>query len=199
MLGQPLDGIAVVGPGGAVRHTGRMMPGPRWEGAAAEAAGDARRASGGAGSEGEAGQGPASGAAASVPLGPLQAARILIVDDELSNVLLLQAVLRRAGFTNVTGTTDPFQALPLVQEVQPDLILLDLRMPGLDGLAVMAQLGPLTGGPIPVPILVLTADVTREAKERALLAGAKDFMTKPPDPVEAVLRIKKRWKDGKPE
>ncbi len=126
----------------------------------------------------------------SVPLGPLQAARILIVDDEPSNVLLLQALLGRAGFENVTGTTDPYQALPLVQQEQPDLILLDLRMPGLDGLAIMAQLAPHTGGPIPVPILVLTADVTREAKERALLAGAKDFMTKPPDPVEAVLRIK---------
>src|SRR5712691_2599435 len=120
----------------------------------------------------------------------LNRARILIVDDELSNVRLLERLLDRAGYTHLKSTTDPRQILPLFSEFTPDLILLDLNMPRLDGFAVMEQLQPLIPTGTYLPILVLTADVTPEAKGRALGAGAKDFVTKPFDMAEVLLRIK---------
>jgi len=121
-------------------------------------------------------------------MGDLNEARILIVDDEITNVRLLDRLLKQAGFHNIMTTTDPRQARSLYEELQPDLVMLDLMMPHLDGIAVMAEL------PIPaaayVPILALTAEVTAEAKQRALTAGAKDFLTKPFDRLEVLLRIK---------
>ena len=117
-------------------------------------------------------------------------AKILIVDDEPANVRLLERILQREGFREVRSTTDPRQFLALYGARQTDILLLDLHMPGLDGYAVMEQLA----GRIPpenfVPILVLTADITPEARQKALSAGAKDFLTKPVDPAEVVLRIK---------
>ena len=115
-------------------------------------------------------------------------ARILVVDDEPANVRLLQHLLDQAGYKNVRATTDPRHVRTLYEEFQPDLILLDLMMPYLDGIAVMAQL-PVPAGEY-MPILVLTADVTADAKQRALAAGAKDFLTKPFDRIEVLLRIK---------
>ncbi|MFY9587943.1 MAG: HD domain-containing phosphohydrolase [Actinomycetota bacterium] len=112
-------------------------------------------------------------------------ARVLIVDDEPANVTLLHKILTRAGMDNLKEVTDPRQVLPLFQSFEPDLILLDLNMPHIDGFAVMRQLSTRPY----VPILVLTADITSEAKQRALAAGAKDFLVKPFDPVEVLLRI----------
>ncbi len=116
-------------------------------------------------------------------------AKILIVDDQESNVLLLQRLLQQVGYTTLESTTDPRVGLRLFSEFQPDLILLDLMMPHLDGLAVMRELANRIALDDYLPILVLTADVTPEAKQRALAAGAKDFLTKPFDAVEVVLRI----------
>jgi signal transduction histidine kinase len=115
-------------------------------------------------------------------------ARILIADDELTNVRLLERLLAQAGYQSVRSTTDSRQMRSRYEEFQPDLILLDLMMPHLDGVAVMEQL-PIAVGEY-VPILVLTADVTAQAKECALTAGAKDFLTKPFDRTEVLLRIK---------
>ena len=116
-------------------------------------------------------------------------AKILIIDDQESNVLLLQRLLQQVGYTTLESTTDPRVGLRLFSEFQPDLILLDLMMPHLDGLAVMRELANRIALDDYLPILVLTADVTPEAKQRALAAGAKDFLTKPFDAVEVVLRI----------
>jgi len=116
--------------------------------------------------------------------------RILIIDDQEANVLLLRRILERAGMTDVTGTTDPSQALRRFEELAPDLILLDLHMPGMDGFAVLASLQAAIPDDAFLPILVLTGDVTSEARERALSAGAKDFVTKPFDRTEVLLRIK---------
>ena len=117
-------------------------------------------------------------------------ARILIVDDEPANVRLLERILQRDGFKEIDSTNDPRHFLALYAAKRPDILLLDLHMPGLDGFAVMDQLR----GRIPasefVPILVLTADITPQARQRALSAGAKDFLTKPVDPAEVVLRIR---------
>jgi putative two-component system response regulator len=116
-------------------------------------------------------------------------ARILIVDDQEANVLLLESVLRKAGYTAFQSTTDPREALALFEQNRPDLLLLDLMMPHLDGFAVMEQLKPLIAPDSYLPILVLTADISPETRRRALSGGANDFLVKPFDPREAVLRI----------
>jgi len=116
-------------------------------------------------------------------------ARILVVDDERVNVVLLERILEQDGYRNVKTTTDSSQAAALYEEFEPDLVLLDLHMPGLDGFAVMEQLeGRVPSGTF-LPILILTADIRPEIKRRALSAGAKDFVTKPFDRTEVLLRI----------
>lgn len=119
----------------------------------------------------------------------LKSAQILIVDDQDVNILLLEEILREAGYTKLRGVTDPRRALPSFVDCKPDLILLDLHMPYLDGFAIMERLKPLVEGGAYLPILVLTADVTQEAKQLALSMGAKDFLTKPFDATEVLLRI----------
>lgn len=119
----------------------------------------------------------------------LSEASILIVDDEEPNVRLLERILDGAGYSNVESTTDPRRVLPLYIEREPDLILLDLHMPHLDGFEVMRQLKPLIPDGTYLPILVLTADVTSDAKERSLSDGARDFLTKPFDVTEVLLRV----------
>ena len=120
----------------------------------------------------------------------LQRARILIIDDEQPNVRLLERLLLTGGFTDVRGTTDSRNALDLFDEVKPDLILLDLHMPHMDGFAVLDAIRSRRDENEYLPILVLTADTTREAKERALTAGAMDFLTKPLERAEVLLRTR---------
>ncbi len=117
-------------------------------------------------------------------------ARILIVDDEMANILLLEHILEGQGYHNHESVCDPRQVLPLFLANPPDLILLDIRMPYLDGFAVMDQLRHRIVGSAYLPIVVLTADVTPEVRQRALEAGASDFLTKPIDVIEVLLRIK---------
>lgn len=120
----------------------------------------------------------------------LEHARILIVDDEQANVRVMERMLETAGYRQVHGTTDPRRAVELYREIQPDLILLDLVMPDLDGFEVMERLQAEVAPRSYLPILVLTADLRNETRLRALLLGAKDFLTKPLDRVEAMLRIR---------
>ncbi len=120
----------------------------------------------------------------------LKAARILIVDDESANVRLLERVLEREGYTHLRSTTDARQALPLYTESRPDLVLLDLAMPHVDGFQILERIKPLVPPKAYLPVLVLTADITMETKRRALESGAKDFLTKPFDQVEVLLRIR---------
>jgi CheY-like chemotaxis protein len=117
------------------------------------------------------------------------ASRILIVDDQPGNLRLLEDLLGREGFGNVLSTTDSTQVVDLYTAFDPDLVLLDLLMPGLDGFAVLERLARCREPDDFRPVLVLTADATRDAKRRALSLGAKDFLTKPFDTVEAMLRI----------
>ena len=116
-------------------------------------------------------------------------ARILMVDDQPSNLKVLEAVLGGAGYTNLRTISDPSMVVSSVLNEGADVVLLDLHMPGLDGIAVMKALSDALPGAESVPIVVLTADVTREARERALRAGAKDFLVKPLDATEVVLRV----------
>jgi len=116
-------------------------------------------------------------------------ATILVVDDEPVNLKLLEALLGGAGYTSVTSTTDPRRVLELYHRLAPDLVMLDLRMPYLDGFAVMRQLRQAQPQGAYLPILMLTAEVATESKQRALSEGATDFLHKPFDPVEVLLRI----------
>jgi two-component system NtrC family sensor kinase len=121
---------------------------------------------------------------------PLREARILVVDDEPTNVLLIERLLEQTGYAHVVSTTDSRRTLPLYREFAPDLVLLDLMMPHLDGLAVLELLGTEIPADAYVPVLVLTADATQEAKRRALQAGARDFLTKPFEQFELLLRVR---------
>jgi len=120
----------------------------------------------------------------------LHGARILAADDEEPNLRLLRRMLERAGFHHLTTTADPAQALPLFHAVRPDLVILDLHMPGMDGMRVLEQLRPLLDAEGWLPVLMLSGDLTPEARQRALANGARDFLAKPFDPAEAVLRIR---------
>src|ERR1043166_8894711 len=115
--------------------------------------------------------------------------KILIVDDEPSNVRLLERILELADYRDCKSTTDPRQALELFRQFQPDLVLTDLHMPQLDGFALMEQLKALIPSHVYLPIIVLTADINPETRQRALAAGANDFLVKPLDHMEVVLRI----------
>ncbi len=121
---------------------------------------------------------------------PLSQARILIVDDQQANIDVLERFVRQAGYVNIRSTVDSRQVLGLFMAEKPDIVLLDLAMPHLDGFAVMRQLTPRIDDHEYLPILVLTAEIGDEAKRRALTEGAKDFLRKPLDPVEVLLRVK---------
>lgn len=121
---------------------------------------------------------------------PIQRSRILIVDDEPANVTLLQRLLAQGKYEQVRAVTDPRQVAAIYRDWAPDLLLLDLIMPFLDGFAVMEQLAPLRGEDSLVPVLVITADASQATKLRALAGGATDFLTKPIDQTETLLRIR---------
>ena len=114
------------------------------------------------------------------------AAKILIVDDQRANVVLLERLLAEAGYTHVSSTLDPRAVAALHTAEAFDLILLDLQMPGMDGFEVMAGLKRNPNDPY-LPVIVLTAQPAH--KLRALQAGAKDFISKPFDLLEVKTRI----------
>jgi PAS domain S-box-containing protein len=113
-------------------------------------------------------------------------ASILIVDDQEANVQLLEQLLREAGYLCVSSTTNPQEVCALHRKNHHDLILLDLQMPGMDGFQVMEGLKTIEGESY-LPVLVITAQPGH--KLRALMAGAKDFISKPFDLVEVKTRI----------
>jgi len=115
-------------------------------------------------------------------------AKILIVDDQELDVRLLSSILKKNGYNNIISTMDSEDVLSLQEEHNPDLIILDLNMPHLDGFQIMAQLEKAKGD-IYLPILILSADESQEKKFQALKSGAKDFLSKPYDRVEVLIRI----------
>ena len=115
-------------------------------------------------------------------------ARILIMDDQELNIDVLTRILERANYNNVRSITDPTKFTSTFAEFAPDLVLLDLHMPVRDGFAILSDLAPhLRAGFLPV--LILTGDASAESKRSALSLGAKDFLAKPFDPGEVLLRI----------
>jgi CheY-like chemotaxis protein len=114
--------------------------------------------------------------------------RILVIDDDPANLALISAVLEREGYREIESLLDPVCAVERYLAFRPDLVLLDLMMPDIDGYALLDRLGRLARADDLVPIMVLTADTSIEAKRRALALGARDVVTKPFDVFEFALR-----------
>ena len=115
--------------------------------------------------------------------------QILVVDDEIDNIRVLRRTLECSGYKRIVATTDPRQAADLFALLQPDIVLLDMHMPHLDGLEVLEQLQAMMPCGVYLPVLVLTGDDTTSVKNRALSIGAKDFVLKPLNTTEVRLRV----------
>jgi len=115
--------------------------------------------------------------------------RILVVDDEAFNLKLLERMLRTQDYEWITLVQDPRETLKHYRERRPDLILLDINMPYLDGYQIMEQLKGLSDPLLP-PIIMLTAQRGKDHLLRALAMGARDFVTKPFDRNELLMRVR---------
>jgi len=116
-------------------------------------------------------------------------AHILAVDDAAPNLLLIERILQSAGYTHIDTLSRSAEVVGYFEAQPPDLLLLDLQMPDPDGFEVMRLVERWTTGETYVPVLVLTADASQDTRHRALQAGARDFLTKPLDHAEVLLRI----------
>jgi CheY-like chemotaxis protein len=112
--------------------------------------------------------------------------KVLIVDDQYANALLLERILHGAGYVSITSTMDPCEVCELHRNNRYDLILLDLEMPNMDGYQVMEGLKEIEPGDY-LPVLVITAHAGH--KLRALQAGAKGFISKPFAMAEVLARV----------
>jgi putative two-component system response regulator len=115
--------------------------------------------------------------------------RILVMDDQELNIEVLRRILERAGFRDVRSLSSPAFFMDAFMAYSPDIVLLDLHMPGRDGFAILRDLEPFLKSGF-LPVLILTGDDSNDAKRSALSLGAKDFLAKPFDPNEALLRIR---------
>lgn len=113
----------------------------------------------------------------------------MVVDDEPQNVRYVTDVLEWAGYEKVEGLTDPLEAASRFEQFKPDLVILDLLMPGMNGFEVMEAMLEKVGDEVYLPFLILTSDISSESRRRALSSGARDFLTKPMSPTEVRLRV----------
>lgn len=119
---------------------------------------------------------------------PFAKMKILVIDDEPANVALLEAMLLEGGYTRVKAIADSRLAMETCLSFDPDLVLLDLMMPHVDGFTVLESIRAAAGETF-LPVIVLTADANESTKLRALRAGATDFLLKPFDQLEVLLRM----------
>lgn len=117
-------------------------------------------------------------------------ARVLVIDDEPANTTILARLLRGAGYDDVEVVNASRDALHRYEAIKPDIVLLDLHMPEPDGYELLGRMADPARSGVRPPVIVLTADATRTARERALDLGAADFLTKPLDHMEVLLRIR---------
>lgn len=122
-------------------------------------------------------------------LSSVASAKVLVVDDNTSNTRLIERVLSRAGLLDVIATNDSREVTSILVESQPDLVILDLHMPHLDGFQLLEIISEYAKSQF-LPVVVLTADTTQAAIHRALGLGAHDFLTKPLDATEVALRTR---------
>lgn len=114
--------------------------------------------------------------------------KILVIDDEPANVALLEDMLVEGGYTRVKSVTDSRLAMETCEAFEPDLVLLDLMMPHVDGFTILESMRAAARDSF-FPVIVLTADANESTKLRALRAGATDFLLKPFDQLEVLLRM----------
>ena len=120
----------------------------------------------------------------------LQTARLLIVDDNVANICLMTNILNRLGFRFIESTTDSRETFALLDRFKPDLIMLDLNMPHLDGFAVLQQLNRLIPRETFLPVLVVSNEASGEMTRRALASGAADIQAKPFNTSELFMRVR---------
>ncbi|HWA82095.1 MAG TPA: HD domain-containing phosphohydrolase [Fimbriimonadaceae bacterium] len=119
-----------------------------------------------------------------------ESSQIFVLDDNPANLLFVRRLLEKAGYSNVHCSSEPGEALQLCRFLKPDLVILDLHMPGVSGYEVLEAIRSCHDLPGYLPILVFTADATGEARRKALGLGASDFLTKPGDMSEITLRVR---------
>ncbi len=120
----------------------------------------------------------------------LRHAKLLVVDDTEDNLILMRKALMRAGYLQVVTVTNPLEAAEVFRREQPDMVLVDYRMPPVDGFYVLREIRAYDSSAIPVPAIMLTAGASEEVKQRALQAGFTDFLNKDFDFTELILRIR---------
>jgi putative two-component system response regulator len=120
----------------------------------------------------------------------IKGAQILIVDDAQVNAALLRKFLENDGYTRIAYEADPWKVVDVVEAVQPDVILLDIHMPQLDGFGVMKLLDKEVALKAEIPIVIVSADASPETTQRALAAGVFDFVGKPFEESEISLRVR---------
>ena len=116
--------------------------------------------------------------------------RVLVVDDDEAVVGTIQQILTRSGVSEIRTTTDPRRVLSMFQEAAPDLVMMDIHMPALDGYVLLRQLTARIPEGEFLPILVISGDLAPDAKQKALTLGASDFVHKPFDAIELQLRVR---------
>ncbi len=116
-------------------------------------------------------------------------AKILIIDDESANIMLLEQLLKQKGYQHYTSISDPRKATQTYEQFCPDLVLLDMNMPHKDGLTLLKEFNELEKDSY-APVMILTAQTDNKIRIEALEAGARDFLSKPFDLVEVSLRIR---------
>jgi len=119
----------------------------------------------------------------------VETAKIAVIDDEITNIKVVRAYLEQEGYVNVFSTTDATKALDLIRDERPDVVLLDLMMPEVSGLEILAEMRA-DDRMMHIPVIVLTAATGAETKLQALQLGATDFLTKPVDPSELLIRLR---------
>jgi signal transduction histidine kinase len=120
----------------------------------------------------------------------LREAHILVVDDDVSSTCLMTNFLNRIGYTRLETLNDSTRTFELIETFRPDLILLDLAMPNVNGFQVLEELRPNRQSEDAIPVLILTGDASAENKRRALAGGASDLLVKPFDASEVSMRIR---------
>jgi len=120
----------------------------------------------------------------------IREAKILIVDDNAENIALIEQILRKAGYRSVHSTVDSRQTMAEVEKILPDMLILDLYMPPPDGFTILDQLTLSAQRDKLMAILVLTADAAAAPKVKALSMGARDFLAKPVDRVDLLIRTR---------
>ena len=122
--------------------------------------------------------------------GDIRSAKILIVDDEPHMIAIIEAALKSGGYENLSTTANSAEVVDRYRDTAPDLIVMDMNMPGVHGMDILEELHTVVPDEEYLPILVVTADQNVDRKLSALAWGAKDFLAKPFEVPELLLRVR---------